>query len=73
MLVILAGLGTITLITGYLLLFKFSTLKQISRKLDHAVFSEDWVYEHRTALGILLLGLTGFLFVGVYFMLKFGV
>ena len=72
MLVILAGLGVVTLITGCLLLFSFPTLKQMSQVMNRAVFSESWIQDHRTALGILLLGLTGFLFVGVYFMLKVG-
>ena len=73
MLFTLSVLGVVTLITGCLLLFSYPTFKQMSQMMNRPVFSEVWVHEHRSALGLLLIGLTGFLFVGVYFILKMGV
>ena len=67
MLTIFAGLGIVTLVLGVLLLFNFSALKKLSHVMNQVIFTEQWIHDHRVALGILLLVAAGFLFASVYF------
>ena len=71
MFVLTIVLGVLTMSLGLLLIFSFQTLQKISQVANRIVFDENWVINHRVALGLLLLGLTGFLFTGAYFMAKF--
>ena len=73
MLVVTIILGCLSFVLGILLIFSFETLQKISQAANRIVFDENWVSKHRIALGILLLGLTGFLLTGAYFLAKFNV
>ncbi|MDP3921652.1 MAG: hypothetical protein Q8R76_12710 [Candidatus Omnitrophota bacterium] len=64
-------LGALTLVFGCLLLFGREKLKAMSDKLNRVVLAETWMWDHRVAIGILLIGLSGFLFAGAYFLVKF--
>ena len=73
MLLAMLVVGTTTLFFGALMLFSFETFRKMSVAMNKIVLEEQWFHTHRVALGILMIGLTGFLYTGAYYMLKFGV
>ena len=58
--------GIFALVFGYLLLFSYPTLKKMSEVFNRVVFHEDILHKYRFGLGLLLLGLSFYLFATAY-------
>lgn len=63
-------LGVLTFYFGFSLLFRFKQFQEMSRKLSRIILDETWFINHRIGIGLLLLGLSLFLFAGAYFITK---
>lgn len=71
MLMAMIVLGVLMFVAACLLLFLPDLLRKWSLPLNRVLIPEDWFYQHHLSLGILLLGITFFLFGGAYFVAKF--